>query len=312
MHRAILSRLDPLQRYGRVSLVWSSKQLTVFVASSDHDDSLVWVAKVARDPRSIPVLVKEYTALNYLAPWAETMHIPRVLDWESDGESACLVQTPITGRSVRLHLDVSAPAHLAGAVLEPAFTWIERFGQLVPPPRRVALGDHLEQLLAQLREKPAALPVAQVLTETRGRVSRLLARDAPAAHGDFTPGNLVLTEHGLGVVDWEEFGCAFPLQDFFTIACHSDHYRGPKHCGLLETYAHILFSPSPACGMVLSRLQSSGLDQDELRFCFYAYLGTRIRFQETVSPSDWIAFLKYLERFGYPGPGAVIPAPEGR
>ena len=311
MHRAILSLLDPIQSYGRVSLVWSFKKLTVFVASSDRDSSLLWVAKVARHPSSISALEREHKALHYLEPWAETLQIPRVLSWESDAESACLVQTAITGGASRFHLDTSAPAQVVATVWDPAFDWISRFEQIVPPPRRVALGDHLEQLLAQLQEDSAALPVARILAETRHRLPRLLSREARPAHGDFAPGNLVLTERGLGVVDWEEFGPAFPLQDLLTIVCNSEYYAGKKRRDLLETYAHVLFSQSPACRLMLSRIQPAGLDQHELGFCFYAYLGTRIRFQKSVCAADWTAFLNYLEKFGYPGPGTVIPTPKG-
>lgn len=312
MHKAVLSRLEPLQRYGQVSLVWSSKRLTVFAAFCGPDGRLAWVAKVARHPTSIPVLLRENKALRYLEPWADTLRIPRILSWDRDVQSACLVQTGIDGQLARFHFGVDASARLLAQVLEQPFAWIERLGQLVPPPSRITLGVRLDELLVRLQNEPVAAPVVRILTEARERTSRLLSLEAGVVHGDFTPGNLVLTKRGLGVVDWEEFGAGFPLQDLFTILCNCDYYIADQPCDLVETYAHVLFSHSATCRFALSRLELAGLDRDELRFCFYAYLGTMIGFQKAVPESKWIALLSYLGRFGYPAPGTVLPPPSER
>ncbi len=301
MHSAILSRLNssPGVTPGRIG----SDRYSIVCGFEEGVPRPLWVAKSGSDPGAVWRLRKEYEALTYLAPWAQELGIPQVLEWREDAGEAILIQSGMSGARGSVMLPVRASIKELHGAFDEATDWAKRFQSRVTPPESVTIGAVAERL-AQKIEADAGLGGAmrgliQILREPASAGER----SAPPAHWDFHATNVLFARPGLNVVDWTSFSTGFPLQDALSFVVNAIYYL-PRHTlTLLEKYQLVFFSKAPVCGLIRSLLEGEA----EVRFLFYSFLATQICADADTPKEHWLEIARYLDDHGYPAPCTELP-----
>jgi hypothetical protein len=256
---------------------------------------------------------KEHASLCFLRPWDAALNVPRVLAWEVDQDSACLIVTGLEGCPVEQSTRTGGFRRHPLPLLDMGFEWLDRFRRMVPLP----VAGSAEQIAGAAMQR---LEARTDLTEVTAFLRAALKASRPAVwpalvatHGDFACCNLVREGKRLGVVDWEWFGPGFPFHDELTLVSGLDVFSGARQCGLVESYRHLLFSESRECRSLMERAQRRGVAAADHRIAFYVFLAAFIAHNRRHSPGDWEQLLRFLEGHDYPAPGTCLrPVTEPR
>jgi aminoglycoside phosphotransferase len=295
MHRAIADALtkDKLS----LSIVGTKLHGTVVLAFSQQSPFPVWVAKIAGKEIE-EVLKGELQRLELIAPYAEQLGAPKVVSWNEDAGSDCLILSGADGFSEHFGLYVETRNKRDEHCLNAAFAWLKRFRGLVPASELEAKLGPPEDLAWLSRQKDE-------------RLARLYAflKNAPEfpkapSHGDFWCGNMLFHDGKLGVIDWEALAARHALHDVFSLLTHCA-YRAGTRVNLDVTPARFLdlyFSESTAANFVRETVTALEPDPATQRLAFYHFVTFNLRIKGGRYRESWLEILKRLDQSGFPGP----------
>jgi hypothetical protein len=263
-----------------------------------------WVAKVAHTSEAVLELAKEHQALLALAPWAEELGVPRVLDWQCDSTNACLLTSAVAGRLVRIIFRLAGEPGSGSEHLNAALSWLERFRRTIPaggggPAREAAIAA-----LAPLKEECGAVAGLRSLLESAAEFA------AAPSHGDFWYGNLRFDGKRAGVFDWSGLAARSPLHDIFKLltSCCFEYGGAVKTPPDVAAFGSIWFSATPLARYFREKIRPVSDDQAELRTAFYHFLAESILIAGPSTRGIWYKITSILERRGFPAPGSLLPA----
>jgi thiamine kinase-like enzyme len=190
-----------------------------------------YLVKVTRDSEFQSQLADEFSNLQYVfAHPSLQAHLPRPLGLFEHRQILVMLETCVPGIALE-NLLWRGQRHSSAEIatdLEQVRVWLEDFWRETRTGTITFEGrSEIENRLTQLDVRlPAALQkgLLSISTEVQGNSIPLTAR-----HGDFWPGNLMISHAGLGVIDWETLARAVsPLHDlfFFAVTYAMRHSRG--------------------------------------------------------------------------------------
>lgn len=213
-------------------------KVTLLMFGADGLPALV--VKLARRPASEPALVCEHETLTRL--WSArargvTAELPRPLGLERVAGRLALISTVVPGTA--LTIGYYTPGHvrrpgLVARDFELAGSWLARFQRETRSATAVLGADAFEEWIRPTVERYRAEVgwsgwESSLLSDRLPRLCQLLAGTAVpvvAVHGDYAPGNILLTGGRVtGVIDWELGRSAgLPFSDLFKFAVSYGSY----------------------------------------------------------------------------------------
>jgi len=300
--------LEYIRRDGplHLALMGGGRGRSALAAFRGREAYPVWIAKTATDEGLISRMNREREALEYLAPWAEKLGIPRILHWETLPGLSHLIRSGVPGDADIFALPVTATAAaMDGCFAEPV-QWLRLFQQMVPPPRLVTTAELLTEQIDELERTNTA--------DVAGPLAEALRQMAPAAgpatgvvtHGDFFPQNILHASDGLRVVDWDAFGSHMPMRDYIYLFFGAEYFRPGHALYMDEIAAALLFTPRlDCCRYVVGQLEQAGFGPAQLRFYFYCYLAHMLS-QHPRERHVWQRFFERARRHDFPVPGTEL------
>jgi hypothetical protein len=240
--------------------------------------------------------------LEYLAPFAGQLSIPRLLATHDTGTAFFHIETAMPGKPLPVELSPSDGA-LVTALLEKIEGWLERFQALVP--RRGSVDAVLGQTLPSIA--PGRVPEALLgaLTDLLPQLSMV---PAVAVHGDLFGGNVLVAGPRVSVIDWNTFHYGSPLEDVLSFAATATFQW--KHAGRSADLLWNAFfgsSPLAACTRkaAVRALARFKLSQTLLRPIFMMLLVDRITRGDYGDVPAWNAVAARYVSAGMPAPWAT-------
>ncbi|GEM_PF-2559278 len=307
MHKAVAAALARAPERISLATLGSRKGVAVILGYPESGKGPAWVAKVARTPEAVLELAKEHQALLAIAPWAAELGIPRVLDWQCEAGSACLLTSAVPGRLVRITFRLASGPGGGAQPLNTALAWLERFRQTIPAESCGSAGAARESAIAALH------PLQQECGAVAGLRSLLESAPEFAAapsHGDFWYGNLRFEGKRIGVFDWSGLAARSPLHDIFKLmtSCCFEYGGAVKTPPDVAAFGSIWFSPAPLSRFFQEKIRTLSGGEAELRTAFYHFLAGSIRIAGPSTRGIWYKIASILERRGFPPPGSSLPA----
>lgn len=215
---------------------------------ADNEPDPRWVAKMPRTPRDNPILQREYDLIRHLRDRGSEYvraTVPGPIFTVSIDGHIVGVERHIEGRTMD-GLMAGASLEQLRECLEMGIGWLLRcqqetvvfHGRLSDSQVERYLRTPLEQLRTNTRLTESEL---RFVEELERRVLKLADHPLPLVfnHGDFRPGNILLTGDGIRVIDWE-FGAQaeLPIYDVFSYLSRSyARYHAMEEIdGYLEDY----------------------------------------------------------------------------
>ncbi len=265
----------------------------------------LWLAKISPNPICDELLRQEYTALLYLKPWAESLGIPQVWDWEQSAQGTCLIQQGMPGKN-------PADFRLGGTALNQAIGWLETFQRMVPPAALFTMPDLILRDWDRSQREPDPFRLSGLLLEML-RQQSAPALPVTASHGDFWYGNILYADSGIRVVDWQCMGSRPPVEDLLTLLLKSEYRSSLAGRGDLESFLQFWHAPwIAACWR--HYLAQLGWTEAAGKLGFYLYLARRIRWESGMegqfrSPAErlaanmrWSGIVEWLAARRFPMP----------
>jgi hypothetical protein len=221
----------------------------LFADNASHPQ---WVAKIPRAPRDNPVLSHEYSVIQDLrsrgSDFVRTT-IPGPLCQATVAEHLVGIERYLPGRPLDGIMMIGAQRHAEPQVceyLDLAIGWLLRSQRETLFQRGRLTDDQVQCYLlapiAQLRATSRLTPHESIyLDRLIERIGALAEQPLPLVfqHGDFQPGNILVEDTAIRVIDWE-FGAiaALPLHDVFGFLARTDaRWHGMEEMdGYLEDY----------------------------------------------------------------------------
>ncbi len=261
-----------------------AQKLTALVFDAASEEPLM-VLKVAEGETYRRFLLAEYQALNTLAWRPElTANIPSLIAFFEQDSVLVLLEEALPGVSLLESLQTGA-CKRPGDVqryLKQACDFLlrlqeaTRLEQVLPPVDMRARLAALEAVYGPLELTPDRL--AWLLEQERVFNASHIRRSA--CHGDYWPGNVLLTSAGIGVVDWEGYRDAadpfFDLFFFVTTYILSYPWHGWRDCPPEEAFAHGFLEENWLSNMVREHLLNYfvrlNLDPELMAFVYQNFL----------------------------------------
>lgn len=274
----------------------------------------LWIAKRVESEPGRLRLRNERNALEWLAPWQQTLRVPRMLAWSEDESDACLILSGVTGHS-------RFPSLRSGGFLDVRFQtaqdWLRQFHRLVPSPEPVDLLTLHRRWSQELGDLPRRERRSYGLW---AKFEQTVAPSRPSVpvHNDFWWGNLLFDGGRIGVVDWDGLRAGTPLDDLLTLLLKSPVMRNWTRLRDSEAFRVRFFAPSPARRLLLKWARECELSAEDAEFCFYSFLIRRMHWELGMSLQpraekdrqtalwEWSAISGWLAEQQYPNPFAEL------
>ncbi len=271
------------------------------IACFGNQPAPLWIAKSSSNETCDELLRREYAALLYLKPWAESLGIPQPWDWEQGPQGVCLIQQGMAGKN-------PAEFQLGGTALNQAIRWLENFQRQVPPSMPASLPDLIHRDWRRSQQAPDPFGLGQILLEAV-RQKSAPALPVTASHGDFWYGNLLYDHGSITVVDWQCMESRPPVEDLLTLILKAEDRSADCGRGNLEAFLQFWHMPwIAACW----RKQLARLSWTEAAGAqgFYLYLARRIRWESGLegqfrSPAERLAVPGERRRFDHGSDGSL-------
>ena len=263
----------------------------------NQDPKPRWVAKTRRSPSENELLRQEYSLIRYLRQHGTNFvkdTIPGPLTEVSVAGHHLAIEMYLNGRAMdglMANARPQAPG-LASEYLDIAVDWLLRCQQETPQLRQRLTEQQIHNLFfdpieglrssARLTNQESAY-----LDRLARRIQHLAGLPLPLVfkHGDFQPGNLLLTDTSVKVIDWE-FGVekALPLLDLFgfLLRAHARLKGREEMDGFLEDYLldfeAVFFGRGPiarqSADYVARAIQALGIDPEWVSVLFAMFIVT--------------------------------------
>lgn len=294
MHPAILTELngDVTLQLARFS---GSRPVGIVGAFKPGVEYPVWIAKSTANPGSADRLAREFRALRYLEPWAADFGIPRVLFWENTPQQCHMLRSGLPGKSDPGALPIASSRSEIERYFAAPVSWLARFRQTVPPIESVTISTLIDRQLAQLDATPSLGPAAGQLARAIGSVRPLGNQPAPPSHGDFFPRNILRSQDGLSVVDWDCFGTALPLHDLFYLIFGAEFYAPGANLTMDLIVENAFYSDLPVQAFLRDTIAAFGVAQQDVHCYLLCYLAHML----CEHPSERKVWLRLCDRLAH-------------
>jgi Phosphotransferase enzyme family len=275
---------------------------------SEQTGAPIWISKSASGETAARRIRMEYLALDHLAPWADELQIPRVIEWEETANECRLTQTGISGRQDDTGVSTHASGHTLDLKFADVFAWIDKF-ETVALPRYCTVNALAAEFAGKIENKPAIRSSATELIRLLFELRRVGHMAAVPTHGDLHWRNVLLQHPGVGVIDWATFDSGFPLQNKFSYTVNNVYFEHGRSFRLVENYHHVFFSDSPACKWLLNLVRQMGFSIEEASQLFYCFFANQLCLDAEMPVQTWLDILDFLRENRFPRLGTPLPAP---
>jgi hypothetical protein len=192
-----------------------------FLVFTHQTSQPLFLLKVVRERKYNDLLASEYEKLMYLhAHVALQTSVPQPVGLFSHGETLVMVETCLPGISLEnlMWRGRRRSQKEVIAAVGNVESWLIEFHSETTEGETTFLGgDEVDKRINGLQEHLNTSLIKElnaIAKDSRGLTIPLTAR-----HGDFWPGNLLVTADGMGVIDWETLSRAVsPFDDMFFFA----------------------------------------------------------------------------------------------
>lgn len=183
---------------------------------------------------------KEYEVICKFSKLGFTMSEPINLGVCNDGQNIFMLLTWVEGENLELalpKLDQEKQYQLgreAGAILR-------KIHSLEVPPEELPTQTKIPKKIAQLQryiDSEVRIPGDNVAIDfIRSNIERIWSKPPVYQHGDFHPGNLILTpDKRIGVIDFNRWEIGDPYEEFYKLESFSTEVSIPYCIGQIDEY----------------------------------------------------------------------------